>query len=288
MKKRVIAVVALLVLVVSIGSFTLFKKNQTTIKNENSSKTKQVEFKVKSAFADIDSDMIVEVKDSEDNDKKYDYIIITFTNAIVDTKKEDSSNPFNIKNYTFDNAPLPKGTVITPGDTTQVIIKMPDEYLKGINSPHSLNISKYLKDKDGQSITGSLDTKLPYSIPNNAPSNVTTNTPDKQSTNSSANNSQKNDAKTGDTTNANGSDKKSTPDAALPKFTVKIITNIPQTTIVAVTLDNPNPENYKVSVGGTTLELKKNNKGEKVFVGSTEKEYSFDEVNKLIKIEKVK
>lgn len=230
----------------------------------------------------------MEIKDSEDNDKKYDYIFVTFTNPVVDTKKEDASNPFNIKNYTFDSAALPNGTVIASGDANQVIIKLPDKYLKGINSPHSLNISKDLKDNAGHSITGTLELKLPYSI-----SSTGTATPsDKQSDNSKSNNSSsaspKSDAKTDTNKNTGNSDKKNTSDAALPKYTVKTINTIPETTIVGVTLETPNPENYKVSVATTVLELKTNNKGEKSFAGSTEKEYTFDEVNKLIKIEKIK
>lgn len=289
MKKKVIAVVALLAIVASIGSFVFFKKNKAVSTNQTASKIKQAEFKVKSAFADIDSDMIVELKDSEDNDNKYDYIFVNFTNPVADTKKEDSSNPFNIKNYTFDKAALPAGTVIASGEASQVIIKLPDKYLKGINSPHSLIISKDLKDIAGHSITGTLELSLPYSVP----SSSTTSTSDKQSDSNKANNSSsstssKNDAKADTTKNANSSDKKSTSDAALPKYTVRTINTIPQTTIVAVTLDTPNPENYKVSVGTTVLQLKKSDKGEKSFAGSTEKEYTFDEVNKLIKIEKVK
>lgn len=286
MKKKIIAAALLTALVVTTSACTMFKKDNAS-KSASSANTKQLEFEVKSAFADVDADMVIENKDSEDSDKKHDYIFVTFTSPIADTKKDDASNPINVRSYTFDNNSLPKGTEIAAGDVNQVVIKLPNEYLKGVNAPHSLKISKDLKDKNGQSIKGTLDIKLPYSFTASSAS-------DKQTTNNSSDksgnttNTQKDSDKKNSSTNTNAADNKSASNEGMPKFSVKIINNIPQTTIVAVTLESTTPQNYKVSVAGTALEMKKNNKGEQVFVGSVDKEYSFDEVNKLIKVEKSK
>ncbi|WP_411681875.1 hypothetical protein [Clostridium thailandense] len=284
MKKKVIAIVILLALVVSAGIF-MFNKNSATKTNASS---KQIDFKIKSAFADVDSDMIIENTPKEDTDKKYDYIFVTFSNVVVDTKKDDSSNPLSAKSYTFDNNALPKGTVVTLKDANQVMIELPNGYLKGVNAPHSLKVSKDLKDKDGQTIKDSLEIKLPYSLSSTTNSNKQTESNTSAKKENTTDNSQKSDDKKSDNKTSSSSEKSNSTNSDMPKYSVKIMNTVPQTTIVAVTLDSSNPENYKVSVAGSNLELKTSNKGEKVFVGSTDKQYSFEEINKLIKIEKAK
>jgi hypothetical protein len=278
MKKKDITIIVLLLIALSVIGFKFFKEHNSQSQSTNNS---SLGFAVQSAFADIDSDMIIEDKPSEDKDKTADYVFVTFTSKVANVKNNDASNPFNIKNYKLDNSPLPKGSVIASKDDLLLTIKLPNGYLKGVNSPHTLTISKDLKNKNGQGIQGPLKLDLPYSLDSlDSGSSKQTSTSNNASSNTTT-------AKSSSMTSANSA-KNTASNADIPKYTLKIITTIPQTTVIAVTLDSPTPENYKVTVAGTPLTLKKNDKGDKIFVGIINMSYGFDEVKKLIKIEKVK
>ncbi|NMM65065.1 hypothetical protein HBE96_21000 [Clostridium sp. P21] len=289
MKKKVILIVVLVVCVLCIGLFAFNKSKQQKSTTSSMNGTNS-QFRVKAAFADIDTDMIIQDADLKDDDPNADYVFITFTNAVSDTKKSDSTNPFNIKNYKLDGKNLPdKSKVVQEKDYNyKVTIVLPNGYLKGANSNHSLEISKDLKSKNGLNITGDLSLKLPYSKSEDSTSTKTESKNTKDTSNS-----------TKSSNSSNGSSNSAKPVTSeekaaiaknnenMPKYTVEIMKTIPMTTIILVKLDTPTPENYKVSITGVNLQIKTNKEGKKVFVNSVDKEYELDEVKQLIKIEKV-
>lgn len=291
MKKKILAIVIVLICVVSAIYYTVSHKN----KNSDAVNTNKpvVEFKVKSAFADVDRDMVIQDKDLKDDDTSGDYIFIKFTNEVADNKKNDDSNPVSLKSYTFDNSSLPVGTKIYIQDKNQVVIKLKDGYLKGVNSPHSLAISKNLLDKEGTKIKGNLNLKLPYSNSSLDSSNGSSSASGNTSTTGSTANSSKNSTSKSGTSKSSSSENSSSSSSTnansnLPKYKIELGKAIPGATVILVRLDTPNPENYKVSVDGTQLDLKTDKSGAKVFIKGIQKTYELDQVQKLIKIEKAK
>ncbi|KOA20595.1 hypothetical protein CLHOM_07370 [Clostridium homopropionicum DSM 5847] len=218
------------------------------------------------AFADIDRDFLIQKKDTSDGDTTADYIFIKFSNEILTDKSENSATL--ALNYTFDGKPLPKGTEVladiqgydNSGIIDKLTIKLPNGYLKGVNAPHTLDISSKIKSKYGKAITGDLKLQLSYS-----------------KSESITNGTIKEDPK-----------KTTSKSEDIPKYTVEVGKSLPYSTLVLVQLDTKTPENYKVSIDGTSLPLKSKSTGEKVFIDVIDKDYAEDEVNKLIKIEKVK
>lgn len=286
MKKKILAAI-LIIVVMGIGTAIYYTVN----KNKNSSSSIVSEFKVKSAFADVDQDMVIQDKDPKDDDISADYIFINFTNELADNKKNDDSNPGYLKSYTLDNSSLPTDTKIYVKNKKQLIIKLKDGTLKGVNTPHSITISKNLIDKDGNKIKGEVIFKLPYS------NYVSSDSKDKDSsknssgtgTSSDSGNSSNSDnnAKTGDDNKTSSETNTSEQSGDLPAYTVELGKAIPYTTVVMVKLDASDPENYRVDVEGTKLELKENSEGQKVFIGTVKKVYEMDQIKNFIKIEKV-
>ncbi|WP_312109647.1 invasin domain 3-containing protein [Brevibacillus reuszeri] len=131
-------------------------------------------FKVVWAFADVDTDLIVEDVDAADADVNHDYIFVTFSSAISTTG--DFKNVLKTSNYTIDGKDLPIGSQIvadipgytdaTPDVVDSITIILPQGTLNGKNAPHVLNISKYLENKKGTKISGDLQLKLAYNITN--------------------------------------------------------------------------------------------------------------------------
>ncbi len=288
MKKKILAIVIVLICVVSAIYYNVSHKN----KSSDTINTNKIaaEFKVKSAFADVDRDMVIQDKDPKDDDTSADYIFIKFTNQVADNKKNDDSNPVSLKNYTLDNSSLPSGTKIYVENGNQVVIKLKDGYLKGVNSPHSLAISKNLLNKEGTKIKGNLNLKLPYS---NSSSDNSTNGSSANSENTNnagnTNNSSNNSTSKGSSSQSNSSSSGSNnANSNLPKYTIELAKGLPGATVVLVRLDTPNPENYKVSIEGTQLDLKTDKDGKKVFIKGIKKVYELDQVQKLIKIENAK
>lgn len=293
MKKKILAIVIVLICIVAAVYYNISHKNKSS---DATSTTQPVsEFKVKSAFADVDRDMIIQNKAAKDDDSSGDYIFIKFTGEVTDTKKNDNSNPVSLKSYTFDNSSLPAGTKIYVENGNQITIKLKDGYLKGINSPHSLVISKNLVDKQGTKIKGNLNLNLPYSnsVSGSSNSNSSTNgngstNNNASSTNNSSNNSSTNKNSSSNSNDTSGSGTLSTGDSSLPKYTVELGKALPGATVVLVRLDTPNPENYNVSIEGTQLQLKTDASGKKIFIKGIKKVYELDQMQKLIKIEKAK
>lgn len=221
------------------------------------------ELRVLWAFADIDRDFMIQSKDPSDGDKSADYIFVKFSNEILDDKSKNSTTL--VENYKLDGQPLPKGTVILPeikGYDAEILkdkitIKLPNGYLKGVNAPHTLELSKEIKSKYGKNITGDLKLTLSYSK-----SESVVEKEDKNNTNKQI--------------------------EGMPKYSVEIGKSLPYSTLVVVSLDTKTPEKYKVSVGGHVLPLKSKKTGEKVFIDVIEKDYAEDEAKNLIKIEEVK
>jgi hypothetical protein len=291
MNKKIIALVIFLICAVALGFFAFNKNKQqknTNITNNGTSS----QFRVKSAFADIDADMMIQDKDPKDDDTNADYVFITFTSTVSDTKKSDSSNPFNIKNYKLDGKDLPDKSkiILDKNYDYKVIIVLPDGYLKGINSNHSLEISKGLKNKNGLNISEDLNLKLPFSKSEDGTVNKTASNDTKNASNTTKSSNSSNNSSSSTTTNKPiTADEKAAiakNNENMPKYTVEILKTIPQATIVLVNLDTSTPEKYKVSITGVKLDLKTNKEGKKVFINSVDKEYELDEVKQLIKIEK--
>lgn len=287
MKKKILAAVLIIICAAAIIYYVMTNRNKTSHTLNNNKSVS--DFRIKSAFADVDLDMVVQDKDLKDEDTSADYIFINFTNEVTDNKKNDDSNPVYLKSYTLNNSSLPSGTKIYIKDKTQVIIKLKDGSLKGLNAPHSITISKKLLDKQGKKIKGDLNLKLPYSNDITDTSNSTSE--NKNNNSSSVNNSNN---KSSDTTDKSGSKNNTSSNtdtlkqnSDLPKYTVELGKAIPYTTVIMVILDTPNPENYKINIEGIGLELKENSEGKKVFVGTVKKTYELEQVKKLIKIEKV-
>jgi hypothetical protein len=245
------------------------QSKETNAKGEEAKEAAEnKEFRVLWAFADIDKDFMIQTKDSSDGDAKADYIFMKFTTEVLDDKS--ASSALQVSNYKLDGQPLPKGTVITPeiagyDESTlkdKLTIKLPNGYLKGVNAPHTLEISKNIKSKSGKAISGDLKLSLSYS---------------KSETKAQS------EAKGKD-----GAANNAAVNKGMPKYTVEIGKNLPYSTLVAVYLDTKTPESYKVSVGSDVLQLRQKKTGEKVFIDVINKDYTQDEVNSLIKIEKVK
>ncbi|OFH98036.1 hypothetical protein CLOACE_22790 [Clostridium acetireducens DSM 10703] len=247
--------------------------NKNTINNEIKTKLKK-DFYVKSAFADVDLDMIIEDKATKDSDKNGDYIFITFSSQIFDDKKSDNKTVLDIKNYKLDNKELPKGSAISKKFINEIIIKLPDGYLKGVNSPHKLEISKNLKDKYSNNIKGNLSLNLPYSYNKNSNSNNRTTKKTEQKNADVKNNS-----------NNDSSNKIISNSKDIPNYSIKLGKAIPFTTIVLVELETPHPENYKITVSNTELKQKKNKEGKLVFVSAIKRELNLEDVQNSIKIE---
>lgn len=286
MKKKILAIVIILICIISAVYYGISHKN----KSSNTANTNKhvVEFKVNSAFADIDRDMIIQNKDLKDDDPSGDYIFVKFTKEVADNKKSGDSNPVSLKSYTLDNSSLPAGTKISVENGNQVTIKLKNGYLKGINAPHSLVISKNLVDKEDTKIKGPLTLKLPYSNSSSDNSNDSSSASgNTNNTNNTTNSSNNKNNKNNNGTSKSSSDKNSS-SSNLPKCTVELGKAVPGATVVLVRLNTPNPENYKVSVEGTQLKLKTDSKGNKVFIDSFKKVYELDQIQKLIKIEKAK
>lgn len=224
------------------------------------------ELRVLWAFADVDRDFLIQKEDTSDGDTTADYIFIKFSNEILTDKSENSATLAS--NYTFDGKALPKGAEVladiqgydNSGLVDKLTIKLPNGYLKGVNAPHTVDISSKIKSKYGKAIIGDLKLQLSYSksesISNGTIKNTTKNTTVKSED--------------------------------IPKYTVEVGKSLPYSTLVLVQLDTKTPENYKVSIDGISLPLKAKSTGEKVFIDVVDKDYAEDEVNKLIKIEKIK
>lgn len=218
------------------------------------------------AFADVDRDFLIQKKDTSDGDTTADYIFIKFSNEILTDKSENSA--ILASNYTFDGKPLPKGAEVLAdiqgydksGLVDKLTIKLPNGYLKGVNAPHSIDISSKIKSKYGKAITGDLKLKLSYS----KSESITNGTIKDNSKNS--------------TSKSEG----------IPKYTVEVGKSLPYSTLILVQLNTKTPENYKVSIEGISLPLKQKSTGEKVFIDVVDKDYAEDEVNSLLKIEKIK
>lgn len=293
MKKKVIVTAVLIVCVLCLGLFA-FNKNKQQKDTASATNGTSSQFRVKSAFADIDTDMTIEDTDSKDDDANADYVFVTFTSAVSDNKKADSTNPFNIKSYKLDGKDLPdKSRIVQEKDYNyKVIIILPNGYLKGINANHSLEISKDLKNKSGLNISGDLTLKLPYSKSGDNTGNKTTSTNNKNASNSTkpsnSSSSSSNSSTIPKTVTAEEKAAIAKNNESMPKYTVELVKTIPMTTIVLVYLDTTTPENYKVSVAGVNLQLKvnKNKQDKKVFINSIDQEYELDEVKQLVKIEK--
>lgn len=288
MRKKIVIAIALILCSICVGLFTLNKndqqknaKNATSPTNSTSS-----QFRVKSAFADIDTDMIIQDKDSKDDDPNADYLFITFTNPVLDTKKSDTSNPFNIKNYKLDGKDLPGSSKIVADKSYnyKIVVILPNGYLNGINANHSLDISKNLKDKNGSTISGDLNLKLPYSKSGDAAENKTTSKDTKNNSSSTKSSNSNNNVNKSVTAEEKAAIAKN--NESMPKYSIELLKTIPQTTIVLVYLDTTTPEKYKVSMTGVDLPLKTNKEGKKVFINSVDKEYELDEVKQLVKIQK--
>ncbi len=278
MNKKIIAGIVAAICIVSAGYFISNKNNAKQTTDKTAKQTVEGDFKAKSAYADVDLDMVIQDKDPKDDDASADYVFLAFTCDVADSKKDDDSNPFNVKSYKLDGNPLPKNTTISTKNSKEIIIKLPNEALKGVNSSHSVDIAKTLLDKNGKKIQGDLSLKLPYSNSSNASGN-----------NSAANNTSTN---TNKDTNKDAKNKTQSstvePNANMPKYTIELGKAIPLATVVLVKLDTKEPENYKVTVDGVQLEPKKNSNGENIFISPIKKVYEMDEVKKLIKIEKIK
>ena len=241
------------------------KDNQQQGKSEAKADPNK-ELRVLWAFADIDRDFLIQKKDTSDGDTTADYIFIKFSNEVLTDKSENSATL--IGSYTFDGKPLPKGSEVVAdiqgydnsGLVDKLTIKLPNGYLKGVNAPHSLDISSKIKSKYGKVMTGDLKLQLSYSKSESI-------------TNGTIKDNSKN-------TTGKSED--------IPKYTIEVGKSLPYSTLVLVQLDTKTPEKYKVSIAGISLPLKEKSTGEKVFIDVVDKDYAEDEVNKLIKIEKVK
>lgn len=127
-------------------------------------------FKVLWAFADIDTDKVVENKDTADGDASYDYIFVKFNKAVSVTG--DYKNALKTANYTLDGVALPTGTQILAniagyddldGVTDSVTIRLPQGALQGKNSPHVLNISSKIESTTaGETLSNGGEITLPF------------------------------------------------------------------------------------------------------------------------------
>lgn len=132
-------------------------------------------FKVDWAFADVDDDFVVEPIDADDTDKKYDYIVIKFTDSIAITG--DFKNALKTSNYTLNGEELPSGTQIfadivgidEDNVTDSITIRMPNGTLDGKNAPHVINISGFIENKDGDRLANPGEKTLPYQVGNVPP-----------------------------------------------------------------------------------------------------------------------
>lgn len=93
---------------------------------------------------------------TEDDTEEYDFVFIKFTKALATSG--DFKNVLKTSNYTLDGQPLPTGTSIVANiknydDFDSVVdsvtIRLPQGYLEKVNSPHNINISKYLESAAG-------------------------------------------------------------------------------------------------------------------------------------------
>lgn len=236
------------------------KKEKTQTKATNTTK----EFRVVWGFADIDKDFVIQAKDSNDGDKTADYVFVKFTKEIMQGKGKNSA--VLSSNYKLDGKPLPKGSTIVASIqgydeeklSNKITIKLPNGYLKGVNSNHTLQIAKDIQSKDGKAISGDLSLKLSYS--KSQDENVAKNTKI--------------------VANAN---------KGMPEYTIEQIgKQLPYNTLVVISLHTKTPQNYKVYVGDHELPLRKKKTGEQVFIDTIGEDYTQDEVKSLIKIKKVK
>lgn len=117
------------------------------------------DFKVLWAFADIDTDWVVEATDGGEGDSNYDYVVVKFNKAIATSG--DFKNVTKTANYTFNGQPLPTGTQILSNidgydDYDEVIdsitIRLPQGTLQTKNAPHNLNISMNIESATGEKI----------------------------------------------------------------------------------------------------------------------------------------
>lgn len=281
---KIIAGILAVSCVVLAGYFTFNKNNTTKTSNKAVQQTTEGDFKVKAAFADVDLDMVIQDKDPKDEDTSGDYLFVTFTCNVGDNKKNDDSNPLNVKAYKLDGNALPQNTKITAKDSKNIVIKLPDGTLKGVNAPHSLEISKNLLDMQGKKVQADLSLKLPYSSSDLSSGNNTKGS-SASGSNTNTNSNSTSGNKDGKNTSQSSSDNAN---ADMPKYEIELGKAIPYNTVILVKLDTKEPQNYKVTVDGTELAMKKNSKGETVFINAIKKEYELDQVKKLMKIEKVK
>lgn len=256
MNKKIIAGIVAVICIISAGYFALNKNNTKKASDKVTQQTVKTDFKIKSAFADIDQDMIIQDKDPKDDYTSADFIFLSVTSDVVDNKKDDDSNPFNVKSYKLDGNALPKNSKVTAKSSKEIIIILPDGALKGINSPHSLEVSKNLLDKNGKKIQGDLSLKLPFSNSDSSSTDGNNNTTGGGSTvgNSKNEGNTSKDAKNKTESSTGQSN------ANMPKYTVELGKAIPQATVVLVRLDTKEPQNYKVTLEGNQLEHKKNAK----------------------------
>lgn len=281
MKKKSVrlAIILSFICIIAIIAFSIYRNKSSYISSE--ANNSNIGFKLKSAFADIDYDMVIQDQDPKDDDSKADYLFISFTGEIINAKKNSSSNPYNLQNYKLDNKSLPKEASIFSKNSTSIIIKLPNGYLNNSNINHSLEISKDLRDKNGQVISGDLNIKLPHS------NSHLDETIGKKTLNDNKNsNETSSDDKNSSNNTTNSNSQSSNSNTAIPRYTIELGKGLPYTTIVLVKLDTERPEDYKVTVDGVQLELDKNSKDETVFVNAIKKDYELDQIKKLIKIEK--
>lgn len=246
--------------------------NEENVKDKEAEVNPDKEFRVHWAYADIDRDFMIQNKDEEDEDTTADYIFIKFTNEVLADNSLNGAT--NKANYKLNGEALPDKSEVNLRimglDTTELIdsvtIKLPDGYLKGVNAPHTLELSKELKDKYGKAIVGDLKLQLSYSKSDSV---------EDKSNNGSTDNK-------GNETNPNSQNND------IPKYTIEIGKGLPYATLVMVTLDTKTPENYSVSVGEYKLPLDTKKDGTKVFIDVLDDIYQQDEVERLIQIKKIK
>lgn len=296
-KKIIGIVIAIIVIVGSIGLFKGKNNKVKKVSNENQQQKQKIdipkEVSIRYAFADIDFDKIIQENDSKDDSTKADYIFIRFTGSIV--PKTVKNSIMDIKNYKLDGKVIPNNSKVLIDKQvgeTQLVIQLPNKTLKGKNAGHTLEINKDININDITKINGELKFDLPYSKKSNNTSIAKgEGKVSPKDSNSNNKNDKSNVNKQNTDSNKSGDNKKSSTnknDSQIPKYTMELGKGIPFTTIILVRLDVADVTQYQVTVAGEKLDIKTDGKGKKVFIKGIKKDYSYDEVQERIKIEKIK
>ena len=129
-------------------------------------------FKITWAFADDDTDLVVEnIESTPPEVDNYDYVYIKFSKALALTG--DYKNALKTSNYTLDGIVLPTGTQILANiagydDLDAVVdsvtIRLPQGALQGKNAPHMINVSNLIQSTLGEALTNGGEHTLPYLI----------------------------------------------------------------------------------------------------------------------------